>query len=437
MIRSFNFVDLFSGLGGFHLAASSLGGKCVFASEINKSLHDVYEQNYGIRPSGDLRLVDPTSIPDHDLLCAGFPCQPFSKAGGQKGWRDTVRGTLFFNIAQIIELKKPRFVMLENVANFFKHDGGNTYLQVVRALNELGYEVKSSKLSPHQFGVPQHRERLFIVAARNSLDNFSWPAPTLDHTDISQVLDELPTPTKPTPSHVIECLGVWQQFLDLLPHSTDIPSYPLWSMEFGATYPIEQPIHKLRVKDLQQYKGSFGVSLKGMSRAEIYKNLPSHALREVGFPVWKIRFIKNNRAFFEDNKLVLEPWLERIKLFHSSLQKLEWNDKGGERSVWSHLIQVRASGLRVRKTTCSPALVAASDSQIPIVAWKQRYLSVRECARLQSMDTLVMPESIYDAYEALGNAVNVHLVEVIMRELLKAINEPELSVRNAALKMPA
>jgi len=433
MIRSFKFIDLFSGLGGFHLAASSLGGSCVFASEINECLHDVYEQNYGMRPHGDLRLVDPALIPDHDLLCAGFPCQPFSKAGGQKGWRDTVRGTLFFNIAQIIELKRPSFVMLENVANFLKHDDGNTYRQVVIALHELGYQVTASKLSPHLFGVPQHRERMFIVAVRGSLDNFSWPEPTCEFTDIAQVLDDLPAPSKPTPPHVIDCLEVWQQLLDALPQDVEIPSYPLWSMEFGATYPLEKPVHKLRVKDLQQYRGSFGVSLEGMSRAEIYKNLPSHALREVGFPRWKIRFINNNRKFFEDNKLVLEPWLDKIKIFHSSLQKLEWNDKGGERSVWSHLVQARASGLRIKKTAYSPALVAASDSQIPIVGWKKRYLSVRECARLQSMDSLVMPESIYDAYEALGNAVNVHLVTLIIQELLMIGADFELHKHTDAL----
>lgn len=422
MSQSFKFIDLFSGLGGFHLAASSLGGNCVFASEINESLHGVYEQNFGIRPSGDLRLSDLSLIPDHDLLCAGFPCQPFSKAGGQKGWRDTVRGTLFFNIAQIIELKSPKYVILENVANFLKHDEGNTYRQVIQALNELGYEVSASKLSPHQFGVPQHRERMFIVAARSSLGSFVWPEPTYVPTSIEQVLDDLPAAAKPIPSHVLDCLGVWQDFLDSFPEDFKIPYYPIWSMEFGATYPLEKPLHKLSVKTLQQYKGSFGVSLSGMRREEIYKNLPSHALRDVGFPSWKVRFIENNRRLFQANRTSLEPWVEKIKAFHSSLQKLEWNDKDGIRSVWAHLIQARASGLRVKKTDCSPALVAASDSQIPIVAWKRRYLSVRECSRLQSMETLIMPESVYEAYQALGNAVNVHVVKLVMENLLMSSN---------------
>lgn len=419
MIKPFKFIDLFAGLGGFHLAANGLGGRCVFSSEINASLHDVYEENYGIRPFGDLRTINAEHIPDHDLLCAGFPCQPFSKAGGQKGWRDTVRGTLFFNIAQILELKRPNYVLLENVANFLKHDGGNTYRQVINTLSELGYTTYSSKLSPHDFGIPQHRERMFIVGVKDSASNFEWPTPSEETTDISSILEDVPTAGKPIPPHVLDCLEVWQEFIDLLPISTKLPYYPIWSMEFGATYPFEKPIHKLKVKELQQFRGAFGVPLEGMSRAEIYENLPSHALRENGFPDWKIKFIKNNREFYSKHQAQLSRWVEKIKPFHSSLQKLEWNNKDGVRSVWSHLIQVRASGLRVKKTNYSPALVAASDSQIPIVAWKQRYLTVRECARLQNMDDLVMPDSIYDAYEALGNAVNVRLVSLIMRAILK------------------
>ena len=110
--------------------------------------------------------------------------------------------------------------------------------------------------------------------------------------------------------------------------------------------------------------------------------------------------------------------LPSVQGFHSSLQKLEWNYKDGERDVWKHLVQVRASGLRIKRPDFSPALVAASDSQIPIVAWKRRYLTVRECARLQSMDDISLPNSIYDAYEALGNAVNVKLVSLILEKLV-------------------
>ncbi len=419
MSKRFKFVDLFAGLGGFHLAAEALGGECVFASELKLTLRENYLVNFGTYPAGDISKIDPSSIPSHDLLCAGFPCQPFSKAGGQKGWKDTTRGTLFFVIAQILELKKPQYVILENVANFFKHDGGNTYAQVLSTLKELGYEVKSEKLSPHRYGVPQHRDRMYIVASLKGLEGFKWPEPTDEVTHISDVLEQEPTLGKLLPDRVVECLGVWQDFIEALPASISIPYYPIWSMEFGATYPIDKPIEKYKVKDLWGFKGSFGVSLNGMSREQIKAALPSHALRSVGFPKWKVSFIERNRNFYEAHKEHLVGWLDRIKVFHSSLQKLEWNYKEGERNVWSHLVQVRASGLRIKKPDFSPALVAASDSQIPIVAWKKRYLSVRECARLQSMNDLKLPESMYDAYEALGNAVNVKLVKLIIGNLIE------------------
>ncbi len=116
------FVDLFSGLGGFHLAAKQLGGECVFASEINPVLQSVYKDNFGIKPVGDIRKIDPKDVPPHDLLCAGFPCQPFSKAGEQMGWKDAVRGTVFFNIVEILRYHQPKFIILENVAHFVKHD---------------------------------------------------------------------------------------------------------------------------------------------------------------------------------------------------------------------------------------------------------------------------------------------------------------------------
>ena len=149
------FVDLFAGLGGFHLAARQLGGECVFASEINPKLRENYKANFGIEPTGDIKKVDAKDVPTHDLLCAGFPCQPFSKAGDQMGWEDAVRGTVFFNIVEILKHHQPKFVILENVAHFVRHDEGNTYARVRQSLESLGYEVKHAQLSPHKFGVPQ------------------------------------------------------------------------------------------------------------------------------------------------------------------------------------------------------------------------------------------------------------------------------------------
>ena len=162
-MKKFRFIDLFAGLGGFHQAAAHLGGECVFASEIDEDLRDVYEKNFGTKARGDIREVKPKEVPQHDLLCAGFPCQPFSKAGEQVGWDDAVRGTVFWNIVEILRRRRPKLVILENVAHFVRHDEGNTYQKVKQALESLGYKVDYHQFSPHQFGVPQIRERIYMV----------------------------------------------------------------------------------------------------------------------------------------------------------------------------------------------------------------------------------------------------------------------------------
>ena len=124
------FVDLFSGLGGFHLALKRLGHTCVFASELNEVLRDVYERNHGLRPEGDITKVPVSTIPAHDILCAGFPCQPFSKAGGQAGFEHPVWGKLFHNVLSIITHHRPKYVMLKNVPNLENHDQGNTWAEI-------------------------------------------------------------------------------------------------------------------------------------------------------------------------------------------------------------------------------------------------------------------------------------------------------------------
>jgi DNA (cytosine-5)-methyltransferase 1 len=162
-----------------------LGHECVFASEIDPELRDIYQRNYGIVPHGDIREIAPSNIPEHDILCAGVPCQPFSKAGFQRGLEDQVRGTLFGNIAGIVKVHKPEYLILENVGNFERHDNGNTWQTVKQTLTELGYDVLATEhkatggsglLSPHHLGFPHHRERFFIVCSRSGLRGFKFPA---------------------------------------------------------------------------------------------------------------------------------------------------------------------------------------------------------------------------------------------------------------------
>jgi DNA (cytosine-5)-methyltransferase 1 len=189
--RDFTFIDLFAGIGGFHIAMHSVGGKCVFASEWDKFARITYEENFKkISPklfnngsfNWDINDADPDIIPDFDILCAGFPCQPFSHAGLKRGFEDT-RGTLFFNIAKIIDIKKkkgkaPKVLLLENVKGLRGHDKGRTLKTIIEILNGLGYDIETKVLNSKYFGLPQNRERLFIVAwlkEKNISKQFKFP----------------------------------------------------------------------------------------------------------------------------------------------------------------------------------------------------------------------------------------------------------------------
>ena len=424
-MKHFRFIDLFAGLGGFHLAAEHLGGECVFASEIDEELREVYQKNFGTKVRGDIREVEPNEVSQHDLLCAGFPCQPFSKAGGQMGWDDAVRGTVFWNIIEILRLRRPKLVILENVAHFVRHDAGNTYEKVKQALESLGYTVDYHQFSPHQFGVPQIRERIYMVGILGSLKGFDWPEIETETKDVSiyTVLDKKPADAGKLNPQVIKCLEVWQEFLELFPAKTKLPSFPIWGMEFKATYPYDRDaLSRVLLEEIQRTRGSFGVSLKGKTREEIYKLVPSHARAGRGaFPHWKKLIIRQNREFYLEHKKRIDPWLHKIQTFPPSLQKLEWNCQGESRNIWEYVLQFRASGVRVKRTNTSPSLVAMTTTQVPIIAWEQRYMTARECARLQSMGELkYLPDGI-SAFYALGNAVNVTVVEKILANLLKLL----------------
>ena len=165
---SFTYASLFSGIGGFEQALNQFGGECVFSSEIDKFAAQAYEALYSDKPAGDITKIDAKDIPDHDLLVGGFPCQAFSLAGKRKGFEDT-RGTLFFEIARIAVEKKPKALLLENVKGLVNHDRGNTLDVMIETLNDIGYVVDFNVLNSKYFGVPQNRERIFIVAIREDL----------------------------------------------------------------------------------------------------------------------------------------------------------------------------------------------------------------------------------------------------------------------------
>ena len=177
-LSGYSFIDLFAGLGGFRVALESLGAHCVYSNEWDKSVQEVYADNFGDIPDGDITKVDENAIPNHDILCAGFPCQAFSISGKQRGFEDS-RGTLFFDVARIVKAKKPKIVFMENVKNFASHDNGHT-LEVVRTtMDELGYTFNQKVLSAVDYGIPQKRERIYMVCFRKDLNinSFSYPKP--------------------------------------------------------------------------------------------------------------------------------------------------------------------------------------------------------------------------------------------------------------------
>lgn len=178
LLENYKFIDLFAGLGGFRLALQSLGAKCVYSSEWDEPVRKVYIENFNDIPAGDITKVDENAVPDHDILCAGFPCQAFSISGKQRGFEDS-RGTLFFDVARIVKAKKPKVVFMENVKNFASHDNGQT-LEVVKAtMEELGYTFYQKVLNPVNYGIPQKRERIYMICFRNDLNvlDFTYPKP--------------------------------------------------------------------------------------------------------------------------------------------------------------------------------------------------------------------------------------------------------------------
>lgn len=433
---AFRFIDLFAGLGGFHVALKELGGEGVFAAEWEPILNDLYKANFGLESVwSDVNRLDSAEIiecevPDHDVLTAGFPCQPFSKAGEQLGFEHTLQGRLFFKVYDILDVKRPRRFILENVPNILRHRNGKTADTIVAKLEGLGYAVRVHRFSPHQFGIPQIRERAYFIGSLDGLDGFAWPAEHKKQTSIKSALRSDVAGLRAIPEQTLRAIDMWDDFLKRS-GSVRLPSFPLWAMEFGATYPYTHTTppaiwRRRRPRELDPYQGNFGVRLDGLTMREQYERLPSHARRDgdLAFPDWKKTFIRQNRAFFDDNRRWIQPWLNRWEPweFPSSFQKFEWNAQGEVRQIDAHVLQVRASGIRVKRDTSAPALIAMTQTQVPIlgagIAGTRRYMAPAECAELQSLGGIELPDNDLDAYKALGNAVNARVVKVIAEPLL-------------------
>lgn len=413
---SFTFVDLFAGIGGFHAALSALGGRCVMASEIDKDAVNIYKSNWGIEPEGDITVLaneNGVNVPDHDVLVGGFPCQPFSKSGFQRGM-DEARGTLFWNIARIIEEKKPKIVLLENVRNISGPRHKHEWEVIIRTLRECGYRVSASPfiVSPHQIrpdfgGRPQARERILICATKlpnrtrdlnlePGLPELNWAKSGWSqqywNLDKDLPLEKLTSKVKKEhvslTSEEVLWIDAWDDFVKVIKKDKargPLPGFPIW---VDAWPPV---------------------------------NLIQN---EKSFPDWKKDFILKNIQFYKAHKKVLDKWLEDWDFlidFPSSRRKFEWQAQDAE-SLWQCIMHLRPSGIRAKKPTYVPALVAITQTSIVGKDKKsKRRLTVREGARLQGFPEWFnfygQKESI--SFKQLGNAVNVGVIFQTMKALVK------------------
>ncbi len=381
----FTFLDLLSGIDGFHQAMHQLGGKCVLASEIDSFAIDTYLDNFGIDSAHDIRKISDSEIPKHDVLCAGFPCQTFSKAGKQMGFTDQTKGTLFFEIVRILKNKKirPDYIILENVRNLLSHDKGNTWRVIQKTLDEVGYNFREVLMSPHQLGVPQLRERVYILGIRKELYdgelNFEIPKANKNLLNIYEagIIDENPDPKYKISAHEENTLNCWDEFYNGIKET--VIGFPIWFSEFHATYDTSD------------------------------------------LPGWKAGICHKNRALYKNNKEFIDNWAEKwndLNGLTPTERKFEWQAGDSIKSLWDGFIQYRPSGIRVKRPDSFPALVAIV--QIPIIGKYKRRLTPREATRLQSFSDEFLPNTNdHQAYKQFGNAVNVNCVRFLAEQLFK------------------
>lgn len=375
-MEKFKFIDLFCGIGGFHQAMEQLGGECVLASEIDKYAIETYDENYQINSNINVRDIKVEDIPKHDVLCAGFPCQAFSKAGKQEGFDDETRGTLFFEIERILKHHKTKYIVLENVRNLASHDKGRTWKTIEDHLHKIGYRLTSEPLivSPHYFGTPQLRERVVILGIYDP-ENVDKPL-NIDlgeflrknDNSIYSILDDNVSEEYNISETEERVLTMWNEFYQGI--DLDVIGFPVWFEWFKEEAP----------DDLKP---------------------------------WKKAFIQKNNELYKNNKKFIDTWIKKydnLDWCTPTQKKFEWQAGNNISSIWEGLIQFRPSGVRVKAPTCFPALVAIV--QIPIIGKYKRRLTVREAARLQDFpETFVPHKNNLQAYKQFGNAVNVEVIK--------------------------
>ena len=401
--KTIRFVDLFAGIGGFHLAlkkylkdinkklTTKIKAECVLVSEIDQNAIAVYIDNFKYqKPILNIRDIDEKTIPDFDILFAGFPCQAFSGAGKKQGFKDKTRGTLFFDILRIIKHKKPPFLLLENVKHLTRHDGGQTWKVIASNLQKCGYIITKEPmiLSPHYFGIPQNRERVFIPAIRKDLLPSKKPYLNLDLDQYKKVKRfNIITKNKVDKKYLVDpyvtnAFKAWEEFLQ------NVKFLP------NRTLPV------IWIDDLNS------------------KPIP------LNISAWRAKYLKDMRLIYKLNQEFINQWKKKYQVnkFKKREKKFEWQAGKKYKSLKQVFIQLRQSGIRCKKPDFFPTLVAMV--QVPIIydqKWQNyRYLTPREMSFLQSFPkTFKISANDYEAYKQFGNSINVDVAYYVLKEMLQ------------------
>ena len=384
-LSNLKYIDLFCGIGGFHQALNQLGAECVLACDIDKDCRVVYKDNYGIEPVANVKNIDEKTMPDFDILCAGFPCQAFSNGGKKKCFKDD-RGLLFDEIIRIAKEKKPKFMFLENVKHILKVSKGEVISYIKNKIAQTGYTLQLFQISPHNYGIPQQRERVYFVCIRNDIyngTNIKLPI-FIGNYDFKKFLDDKNTINEKyfIKDDILNVLNQWDEMIQ--------------TFEVG-----EKISPTILIND-------------------VYKEYTEAEFNN--FPNWKKDYMTKNKPLIEKYSSQFETWYNKYSELLKKREiygKLEWQTgpiKEND-SIFNHFIQIRQSGIRVKKSQYFPTLVAIS--QIPIYGKEKRYITPRECARLQSFpETFKLAKDDKKSYKQLGNSVNVNNVFTVINSTL-------------------
>uniref|UniRef100_A0A6C0LDY1 DNA (cytosine-5-)-methyltransferase n=1 Tax=viral metagenome TaxID=1070528 RepID=A0A6C0LDY1_9ZZZZ len=388
MNKELKFIDLFCGIGGFHQALKDLGHKCVLACDIDKACREVYKKNHGIEPVNNVKDIDPEKLEDFDIICAGFPCQAFSN-GGKKLCFDDSRGLLFDEIIRIAKVKKPLFMFLENVKHILKVNNSEVIKYIKQKIDETGYELQLFQLSPHEYGIPQQRERIYFVCVRKDIykgncslihekkkPNFMNFLDNYDKLDKKYFID----------GDILNCLESWDEIVKKFKKGEKI-SPTIMINDYYKFY------NENEFNQLATWRKGY------MTKNKILIN----------------KYQKEFDEFYTENNEILTK--------RNIYGQLDWqcgNIKEND-SIFNYFIQIRQSGIRVKKAEYFPTLVAIS--QIPIYGKEKRYITPRECARLQGFpENFIIDSNDKNSYKQFGNSVCVENVTNVIESCLKHYN---------------